>query len=402
MRITPLDIRKQEFRKAMRGLDAEEVYAFLATVAEEYESALSDNKALRERVLELDDKVQEYRTMEKTLRDTLLTAERVTADAKDHARREGNLIIKEAQIEAEKVLRDIKNQAMRLRREIQELRRERENYFTRMKMLAESYLKFIEGEEKDFETADRRVEPLTEGDSAEEVKTKKSRVERPRMEPEGTPRAEQPHVAPPQKEPVEALQTELLQAAPPPLEPTVEAQTEPFQDAPPRLEPAEAPQTVQPQVAPAHEKPMDVTQAEQPQAGELRVDPAPETTMNEAVTREEDSQVPSSGTSIPDLNAILDRMVEEQKEMLRRDLGEETGTGSPSRAAETQGTSQPPYAEQKESTRGEPPPRESSRETSMQPPLPKQNSQGKEEESDWSLDKIRQDILSDPALRDEI
>ena len=38
MRITPLDIRKQEFRKAMRGLDAEEVYAFLSTVGDEYES----------------------------------------------------------------------------------------------------------------------------------------------------------------------------------------------------------------------------------------------------------------------------------------------------------------------------------------------------------------------------
>jgi len=35
MRITPLDIRKQEFRKSMRGLDGDEVYAFLTTVAEE-------------------------------------------------------------------------------------------------------------------------------------------------------------------------------------------------------------------------------------------------------------------------------------------------------------------------------------------------------------------------------
>ena len=81
MRLTPLDIRKQEFKKAMRGLDADEVYAFLATIADEYEAVINDNKALRERLLELDDKVQEYRNMEKTLRDTLLTAERVTVSA---------------------------------------------------------------------------------------------------------------------------------------------------------------------------------------------------------------------------------------------------------------------------------------------------------------------------------
>ena len=80
MRITPLDIRKQEFHRVMRGLDAEEVYAFLSTIGDEYEALLNDNKALRDRLLELDDKVQEYRTMEKTLRDTLLTASAVLDD----------------------------------------------------------------------------------------------------------------------------------------------------------------------------------------------------------------------------------------------------------------------------------------------------------------------------------
>ena len=150
MRITPLDIRKQEFRKAMRGLDAEEVYAFLSTVGDEYEAILNDNKTLRDRVIELDQKVEEYRRMEKTLRDTLLTAERVTVEAKDNARREASLIIKEAQIEADKSLRDIKSQAMRLRQEVSQLRSQRESYLGRMKVIAESLLKFIGSVEDDF------------------------------------------------------------------------------------------------------------------------------------------------------------------------------------------------------------------------------------------------------------
>lgn len=154
MRITPLDIRKQEFRKAMRGLDAEEVYAFLSTVGDEYEAVLNDNKALRERLLELDDKVQEYRKMEKTLRDTLLTAERVTVEAKDNARREANLIIKEAQIEADRSLRDIKGEAMKLRQAVSQLRSQRESYLGRMKVIAESLLKFIESVEVDFDKED--------------------------------------------------------------------------------------------------------------------------------------------------------------------------------------------------------------------------------------------------------
>ena len=155
MRITPLDVRKQEFRKAMRGLDADEVFAFLSTVADEYEAVLNDNKALRERLLELDDKVQEYRSIERTLRDTLLTAERVTVEAKDNARREATLIVKEAQLEAQKALRDITAEGARLRQEIQRLRSQRDAYLDKMKVVAESHVKFIESAARDFQAEDR-------------------------------------------------------------------------------------------------------------------------------------------------------------------------------------------------------------------------------------------------------
>ncbi len=155
MRITPLDVRKQEFRKAMRGLDGDEVYAFLSTVADEYEAVLNDNKALRERLLELDDKVQEYRSIERTLRDTLLTAERVTVEAKDNARREATLIVKEAQLEAQKALRDITAEGARLRQEIQRLRSQRDAYLAKMKVVAESHVKFIESASRDFQAEDR-------------------------------------------------------------------------------------------------------------------------------------------------------------------------------------------------------------------------------------------------------
>ena len=158
MRLTPLDIRKQEFKKAMRGLEGDEVHAFLATIADEYEAVINDNKALRERLLELDDKVQEYRNMEKTLRDTLLTAERVTVEAKDNARREADLIVKEAQIEAEKAVRDIRNTAMNLRQEIQTLKQQKDGYLLRLKVLIESHMKFVETAERDFAEEERSFE----------------------------------------------------------------------------------------------------------------------------------------------------------------------------------------------------------------------------------------------------
>ena len=102
MRITPLDIRKQEFKRVMRGLDGDEVHAFLNTIAEEYEAVLSDNKNLREKLVAIEERLAEYKSIETNLRNTLLTAEKLTHEAKDNARREASLIVRQAEMEAEK------------------------------------------------------------------------------------------------------------------------------------------------------------------------------------------------------------------------------------------------------------------------------------------------------------
>ena len=162
MRITPLDIRKQEFRKTMRGLDGDEVYAFLTTVADEYEAVLSDNKRIRERIVELEERLQEYRGIEKNLRNTLLTAERVTSEAKENAHREAGLIVREAEMEAEQAAASIRAHTQQLRGEVLELKKQKDNYLTRMKTLIESHRKVLDGFEEDFAHADEEIERIGE------------------------------------------------------------------------------------------------------------------------------------------------------------------------------------------------------------------------------------------------
>ena len=158
MRITPLDIRKQEFRKTMRGLDSDEVYAFLSTVAEEYEAVLSDNKKLREKIVSIEESLQDYKKIESNLRNTLLTAERVTKEATENARKEAGLIVREAEVEAERAAETIRAHTQQLRREILELKKQKDNYLTRFKTLIESHRKVLGGFEEDFAEVDREIE----------------------------------------------------------------------------------------------------------------------------------------------------------------------------------------------------------------------------------------------------
>ena len=157
MRITPLDVRKQEIRKAVRGFDCDEVRAFLSTLADEYETVLVDNKQIRELIMEQEDKIQEYQGMERNLRDTLMTAERVMKETRENASKEGGLIVKDAEMKARQVLEECRLRTEELRREIMTLRKEKESYVGRFKALAQAQIKFVETHESDFEDLDNRL-----------------------------------------------------------------------------------------------------------------------------------------------------------------------------------------------------------------------------------------------------
>jgi cell division initiation protein len=94
MRITPLDIQQKQFPMKFRGFDVEEVYAFLEVIREEMEELLRDNANLKENVQRADVQVREFKDMEKTLRETLMTAQQMVEEYKINARKEAELLIR--------------------------------------------------------------------------------------------------------------------------------------------------------------------------------------------------------------------------------------------------------------------------------------------------------------------
>ena len=96
MKLTPLDIRKQEFRKTLRGFDPVEVQTFLDMVGEEYEQLLESNKQLNNRLIELETKLKDYQESEKNLRETLLNVQEVKKQSEESSRKQADLVIKES------------------------------------------------------------------------------------------------------------------------------------------------------------------------------------------------------------------------------------------------------------------------------------------------------------------
>ncbi|NNE09646.1 MAG: DivIVA domain-containing protein, partial [Gemmatimonadetes bacterium] len=102
MKISPLDIRKQMFRKGLRGYDEHEVNAFLERVANEVEDLLQENRGLQDQVGSLETQVENYRKIEEALRNALVTAEKVARETKMNADQEVALTLKDAQVRAQR------------------------------------------------------------------------------------------------------------------------------------------------------------------------------------------------------------------------------------------------------------------------------------------------------------
>ena len=105
MGLTPLDIQQQRFRSRFGGgLDKAEVDAFLNLVATEMEKLVRDNNELREDQRATRRLLEDYRSREDTLKETMITAQKVTEEIKRAADKEADIILGRAELDAERII----------------------------------------------------------------------------------------------------------------------------------------------------------------------------------------------------------------------------------------------------------------------------------------------------------
>ena len=140
MRLSPIDIRPQQFTtKMFRGFDRHEVDAFLDDVAEDYEGVLRENATLREQIGSYEERARGLGETERTLKDTLVTTQRVAEEMKEGAKRDAQLIVREATLSADKLLEESRAEEAKLRVEIQTLKRVRRQLIEELRATVERY-----------------------------------------------------------------------------------------------------------------------------------------------------------------------------------------------------------------------------------------------------------------------
>jgi len=148
MKISPMEIQRQTFRKRFRGYDAEEVRTYLNLLAEELQQFQREHAALQQETQFLRSIVDEHRQREEILKNTLLTAQRMSEELRETARKQGETTVKEAELQADKLVELAQGRAKSIERETIDLRAMRQTLRSDIRALVERIEHILDAQEE--------------------------------------------------------------------------------------------------------------------------------------------------------------------------------------------------------------------------------------------------------------
>lgn len=122
MNLTSKDIKKNDFRKSLRGFDVNEVEAFLETVSNHYERLLVENKNLMEKVKSLTNDINIYKENELTLQKAIVKSQDLAEEIVNNAKRKADLIVREAELNSKKLGQDVSEDIINKRNDLEDIK----------------------------------------------------------------------------------------------------------------------------------------------------------------------------------------------------------------------------------------------------------------------------------------
>lgn len=144
MRLTPIDIQQQKFRRTFRGYDLREVQHFLDLLAQQQAELTRENAELKAEVRRGQRDLEELRSREESLKGAMLTAQRAIDEIRDQAQKEAQLVLGEAELRAEKILHSAHGKVTRIVEEVNDLRRQRVRFIEELRGVVNTHARLLD------------------------------------------------------------------------------------------------------------------------------------------------------------------------------------------------------------------------------------------------------------------
>ena len=145
--LTPLDVRRYDFGRALRGYDPERVEQFRTQVAEEMERLARQSMDLEQKAKGFHEQLRAFRERDKALNDALVSAQQLRAEIRESSEREAALIVREARAEGEREIENARSEIRKLEAQLAELDRSRRNHLAQLRVVVERQLAEISAQE---------------------------------------------------------------------------------------------------------------------------------------------------------------------------------------------------------------------------------------------------------------
>jgi cell division initiation protein len=148
--LTPLDVRKKkgDFRSVVRGYDRAAVDSFLDEVAARLESLVRENSAMNAKAEAMSEAIADYRDRERAMNEALVSAQQLREDMREQARREADLLLREARQQGEQIVADAKRQVALALEALRRVQGQRVRFLRLFRALVERQMGEIEQEEE--------------------------------------------------------------------------------------------------------------------------------------------------------------------------------------------------------------------------------------------------------------
>ncbi|MBP1930677.1 DivIVA domain-containing protein [Ammoniphilus resinae] len=162
MALTPLDIHNKEFSKAFRGYNEDEVNEFLDQIIKDMEILIKEKRELEEKLAGMSERLNHFSAIEETLSKSILVAQETAEEVKNNARKEAQLILKEAEKNADRIINESLSKSRKIALEIEELKKRASVYRVRFRSLLEAQLEMLSN--GDWDEMERLEEELAKHD----------------------------------------------------------------------------------------------------------------------------------------------------------------------------------------------------------------------------------------------
>lgn len=144
--LTPVEIQNRVFKSGGLGYDKKDVDAFMKEIVDSYELIYREKMELADKVNVLNDALQNYKTIEKTMQKALMLAQKTAEETQETALRNAHAIEKEAMTKSEIIVSDAKRELERIHQKTVQLCQQYEKYKLQFKNLAAAQIELLETE----------------------------------------------------------------------------------------------------------------------------------------------------------------------------------------------------------------------------------------------------------------